>query len=101
MLPHLANPEVTQTTEITNTIMAALTYFVPGAGLMTVGLISKSFVSSVAFHAANNLFVSIFAREEVSTLVTPAIFVNHATENLQLIGLVSTTVLNTVMVLLI
>lgn len=68
---HLGNPEVTVTNSF---IWLALTYIAFGVFLAVVTLRDNSLELAIGCHAANNLFLAILVRDQVSALDTPAIF---------------------------
>lgn len=69
MLPHLANPEVSE-----NFLLVPLFYFYFGAFLAFITLRDNGLELALGMHAGNNLFTALLANYTNSALQTPALF---------------------------
>lgn len=68
-LPHAANPEMAN-----GSILIGLGYFAMGFFLALITLQDNGMELALGMHAANNLFASLFANYEVTSLPSPSLF---------------------------
>ncbi len=81
MLPHLANPEVSEAP-----LIAIVDWVVFGFFMAYITLKSGTLELAIAGHAANNLFISVLSNYENSVFTTPSLLVTTVTDTASTLG---------------
>lgn len=76
VIPHLGNPEVTQSSEYKS---AMAYYFIWGCLAMAIAIYTDGFEIPVAIHIANNLYTALIVNYEGGVMPTQALFINRST----------------------